>query len=193
MPQSIIQSKFFLIVVCAFISAVLQIFQLDFIYLKSKIWFEAWRLWTGHWVHVGWIHYLLNMLAFACLPYIFPQIKNKTYFCLLMIIAPLLSLTFYFIYPEIQAYAGLSGVLHGLYIFAAIIYFDQKNERKFALLVIVLVVIKIAWEQKFGQLGTAKLIGSPVLVQAHLWGVIWASIIAVSYLFYKHKQLKMNG
>ncbi len=193
MQQQSIKSKLLLIVVCCLFSAFLQLFQADFIYQKSKLFIEFWRLWTGHWVHVGWIHLLLNMLAFACLPFIFPQIKNKTYLILLIVLPPLISLSFYVLYPNIEGYAGLSGVLHGLYAFSAIVYLTQKDEGKFAILVLLLLGAKLWWEQHFGQIGTAKLIGTPVLVEAHLWGAIWASILAVSYLFLKHKYLRMNG
>ena len=84
----------------------------------------------------------------------------------------MLSSSFFFIYPEVQAYAGLSGVLHGLYVACALACLQLKKERKFSILVLVLVFAKIAWENSFGSLQTATLIGSPVLVEAHLMGVI---------------------
>ncbi|SPL69113.1 rhombosortase [Acinetobacter stercoris] len=188
-----LRSKIVLIAVCCSFSACLQVFPGFFIYLRANLFSEFWRLWTAHWVHVGWVHYLLNMLAFACLPFIFPQIKNKIFVTSLFVLSPLISLVFYFLYPAIEAYAGLSGVLHGLYVFAAILYLTIPTERKFALLILTLVMVKLLWENTFGQTGTAELIGSPVLVEAHLWGAICSTILALLYLLFKHKCLKIDG
>ena len=159
--------------------AILQFFQPHFIYQYDVILSQPWRLWTGHWVHVGWIHYLLNILALACLPFLFSQIKQKYLMVLLVILPPLLSIIFYFIYPNIFAYAGLSGVLHGLYIFCAITSLIEKKERYFVTLILLLILIKIIWEYFFGSFQTAQLIGSPVLTQAHLWGVILGTLLAI--------------
>ena len=35
-----------------------------------------------------------------------------------------------------------------------------------------------------GSVGTAELIGSPVLVEAHLLGVIWGVVIAIIYILW---------
>lgn len=170
---------------CACISACLQIFQSDFIYWRYTFFTEIWRWWTAHWVHVGWVHFALNIIAFACLPFIFPHIQNRFIILLLLILAPLSSLSFYYLYPSIEAYAGLSGILHGLYVAAAFFYLKFRKERNFAVLVLFLVVVKLIWENTFGQIGTSQLIGSPVLVEAHLVGAFWGAICAIAYLAYR--------
>lgn len=163
------------IVFCAF----LQLFQPHFIYLYDVFYLQPWRWWTGHWVHVGWVHYILNIVALACLPWIFPNIKEKYLVGLLFILPPLLSFSFYYFYPDIFAYAGLSGILHGLFIFSAIINLKQQREKRFALLILVGILGKIIWENYFGSLHTAELIGSPVLTQAHFLGAFYGAILAV--------------
>ena len=57
-----------------------------------------------------------------------------------------------------------------------------KRERRFAAFVLLLILSKLVWENTFGSMGTAQLIGSPVLVEAHLLGVIWGIILAVIYV-----------
>ncbi|WP_445117117.1 rhombosortase [Acinetobacter sp. WZC-1] len=185
--------KIVFLAVCLCISACLQVFQRFFIYWRPHFFAEPWRWWTAHWVHVGWVHFLLNMLAFACLPFIFPQIKQRYLILLLLTLSPLISLGFYYFYPHIEAYAGLSGVLHGLYVACAVFYLQFKRERGFALLVLLLVLAKIAWENTFGSLRTAELIGSPVLVEAHLLGVIWGAGCAVVYLAYRYSLQRLRG
>lgn len=52
----------------------------------------------------------------------------------------------------------------------------------FASLVLFLILGKLIWEKTFGGSTTAELIGSPVLVEAHLLGVIWGIVIAALYI-----------
>lgn len=184
--------KLVFIASCASISACLQVYADYFIYWRDLVFREPWRLWSAHWVHVGWIHYLLNMLAFSCLPFIFPYIRIRNFFFLLIVLAPLISLSFYYILPSVEAYAGLSGVLHGLYVAGAVIYSQYKRERKFALLVFSLILAKLLWENTIGQQGTAELIGSPVLVEAHLLGVFWGTILALIALVYRRRKIKIG-
>ncbi|MGB9038747.1 MAG: rhombosortase, partial [Acinetobacter calcoaceticus] len=77
--------------------------------------------------------------------------------------------------------AGLSGVLHGLYTAVALVYLQYRKERNFAFLVLGLIIAKLIWENTFGQTGTAQLIGSPVLTEAHLYGAIGGAIFGGFY------------
>ena len=152
MKDHVLNKKVLLVAGCISVSACLQVFPDYFIYWRESLLGEFWRLWTAHWVHVGWIHFLLNI-----------------------------SLVFYFYLPNIDAYAGLSGVLHGLYTAVALVYLQYRKERNFAFLVLGLIVAKLIWENTFGQTGTAQLIGSPVLTEAHLYGAIGGAIFGGCY------------
>lgn len=91
------------------LSASLQIFNDAFIYWQESLLGEFWRLWTSHWVHVGWAHYFLNILAFICLPFIFPRASVWHFVSILLILPPLISLSFYFscqILKHMQDYPG---------------------------------------------------------------------------------------
>ena len=175
-------NKVILIAVCVSLSACLQVFVDHFIYWKPNLLSEFWRIWTAHWVHVGWVHFLLNMMAFVCLPFIFPHIRNWQIITLLLLLPPFISLIFYFYLPHIDAYAGLSGVLHGLYIAFGLMYLRHPQERKFALFVVLFVFAKLLWEHTFGQTGTAKLIGSPILIEAHSIGAMGGVLYSLAYL-----------
>ena len=179
--QFLIRKIVFIAIVVSF-SACLQVFADSFIYWQAGLFQEFWRLWTGHWVHVGWIHYALNMLAFACLPFIFPRVKVWHFVALLLLLPLFISLCFYYFFPDIEAYAGLSGVLHGAYVTVACVHLLYKKERNFAAFVLFLILAKLIWENTIGSVGTAELIGSPVLVEAHLLGVIWGVIFALAYI-----------
>ena len=164
------------------ISACMQVFPDYFIYRQANLLTEFWRLWTGHWVHVGRIHYALNMFAFVCLPFIFPRVKVWHFAAILLLFSPFISLSFYYFLSDIEAYAGLSGVLHGAYIAIAIVHLLYARDRAFAATVLLLILAKLFWENTVGSAETAALIGSPVLVEAHLLGVIWGVIFAAMYV-----------
>ena len=185
MKDPFLMRKIVFIAIAVSFSACLQVFSDAFIYWQADLLHQFWRLWTAHWVHVGWIHYVLNMLAFACLPFIFPRVKVWHFVALLLLLPPLISLSFYYGFPEIEAYAGLSGVLHGAYsAVVASVHVLDKKERNFAALVLFLLLAKLIWENTMGSVGTAELIGSPVLVEAHLLGVIWGVVIAIIYILW---------
>ncbi|MBE9399869.1 rhombosortase [Acinetobacter albensis] len=167
-------------------SACLQVFADLFIYWRASLFDEFWRLWTAHWVHVGWMHYVLNMMAFCCLPFIFPKVKILHFTALLFLLPVLISISFYYFYPNIEAYAGLSGVLHGAYVAVAGVHLLDRKERPFAAGVLALILAKLIWENTMGSVGTAELIGSPVLVEAHLLGVIGGVVIAIVYICWKY-------
>ena len=79
----------------------------------------------------------------------------------------------------------MSGVLHGLYTAVSLVYLKYPKERTFAILVLVLIFAKLVWENTFGQTGTAQLIGSPVLTEAHLIGAIGGVFCGLGYLLLK--------
>ncbi|QDK96605.1 rhombosortase [Acinetobacter tandoii] len=193
MNDPYVARKVLFIAVVASISASLQIFADYFIYWRPDLLAQFWRLWTAHWVHVGWIHYLLNMLAFACLPFIFPHVRVWKFAALLLLLPVCISLSFYYGFPDIEAYAGLSGVLHGAYVAVALVHLSYAHERKFAAGVLGLIVLKLIWENTLGNTSTAELIGSPVLVEAHLLGAIWGMLLAALYFPFHLRVLKPNS
>ena len=177
------QQKFILIAVSVLLAAILQIFPDKFIYLRDQLWSQPWRVLTAHWVHVGWVHYILNLIAFICFPFIFHKIKVSLLVLLIVAVPILMSCSFYLFYPNIEAYAGFSGVLHGLYAAAAFLSLSYSKERPFALLVLAGLTVKLIWEATVGELSTTmQMIGSPILIEAHQLGVLMSLLILVSLL-----------
>lgn len=150
--------------------ALLQLTPDLWIYQRDHI-EQIWRLWTAHAVHVGWIHWAFNSIALMCLPYILP-LSWRWMVTVFMIVAPLSSILIYAYCPQVQAYAGLSGVLHGLYVLAAIS--NWSRERLFATVLLLVLACKLIYEAICGDVGTAELIGQPVLTAVHDMGVIGA-------------------
>ena len=173
------------------ICGLLQLDMNTFIYQRDLMTGEPWRWWTAHWVHVGWRHYALNMLAFLSLPFIFPQLQRQTLLLSLLVLPPFLSAGLYGLLPAVQAYAGLSGILHGIFVVAAIESLFIQRERKFAILVLVCIALKIGFEKWMGYSETAQLIQAPVLIESHQIGVLTGIIfilLKTVICYSKHKK-----
>ena len=171
------------IAVSIVLAAILQLKADLFIYFQPTMFEQPWRFLTAHWVHIGWIHYLINALALICLPLIFPNFKVKWLLMSSVVLPIVLSLVFYFFYPELAIYAGYSGVLHGLYIIAALESLQHKKERNFGLCILVGLTAKLIWENYIDResLTTAQLIGSSVWIEAHWFGVLFAILLWCAY------------
>lgn len=168
------------LVYLAFISMLLcQLFFNEAIYLRSEIWSQPWRLWTAHWVHITPLHGLFNVAALVLLPEIFWTMRARLFLLAWFILPVTISLMFWFLLPTLNAYAGLSGALHGIYLVLALdaIRSPVLAERRMGWLVGVGVVSKVAFEAYSGSSQTAALIGANVILQAHLYGAILGALL----------------
>lgn len=168
--------------------SVLQFFFTDLIYSHQALLPQPWRLWTGHWVHLGIWHWILNVAALALLPEIFLRSSWKLFLILWFALPPLLSLTLWFFLPNLSLYAGLSGVLHGIYLAMALTAVCRcvGAERRIGLIVLVGLCAKVSWEAYQRTSQTAELIGAPVILQAHQLGAalglfLWLVLGLVAY------------
>ena len=107
-----------------------------------------------------------------------------------MVSAIICSIGIHWFSPDIEQYVGLSGVLHGIFIWGAIE--DIKAKERTGYLLLVGVILKIAHEQYYGASeDVASLIGASVAINAHLWGAI-GGVIAVMILFMIKSFTKKN-
>lgn len=133
---------------------------------------QLWRLFSGHFVHLGWRHYLMNSVGLL--------LVYGLYGCFLRPVIMLWWTTssalgvasgLIFFSPEVQWYVGLSGVLHGLVVAGAVS--DIRDGHRSALYVLMLVAVKLLWEQLGGPLpGSETTAGGAVVVDAHLYGAL---------------------
>ena len=73
---------------------------------------EYWRLLSGHFVHLSWMHAFLNLVGVWMLAFIFDEIvKLTTLLISILFIAMGVSLGLFYLNPDIDWYVGLSGVL----------------------------------------------------------------------------------
>lgn len=150
---------------------------------------EVWRLFTGHLLHTNAFHLLLNLAALFMLWALhghFYSIKNYT--ALFLFCAMTTSIGIYYYNPSLIQYVGLSGVLHGIFVFGAIM--DIYSKDKTGYLLFIGVWLKIAHEQIFGASSdVSNLIDANVAVDAHLWGAIGGLLFTIIFLV---RQIKEN-
>ena len=142
---------------------------------------EFWRVVTAHWIHFNWQHLLLNGLGLVlCVGIARPtwSIGRWTVYNLLLAIG--ISMLFTWFNPELGWYVGYSGVLFGVFLLSAFELF--KTERIMALLLGLGVCSKVALEQMSPMTVTSSdIIGVPVIIDAHLYGLVLAAAIALIF------------
>ncbi len=123
---------------------------------------------TGHLVHLNWMHWALNMAGLVVVAVFFSLYGNVLdWLFVLLFSAVVVGLGLYWFHPELVWYVGLSGVLHGLFIYGAI------REIRFypfsGYVLVALLTAKLFWEYMSGPLpGSESMTGGRVIVEAHL-------------------------
>lgn len=133
---------------------------------------EPWRLLSGHLVHLGWAHVGMNLAGLMLIWALFGHaLKPWVWVAAFVACALAVGLGLYWHDTDLAWYVGLSGVLHGLLVLGALA--SLRAERRMALLLLVGIAAKLAWEQFTGvDTGTAALVGGAVIVNAHLYGAL---------------------
>lgn len=140
---------------------------------------EVWRLLTGHLVHLGVSHTLLNLAGLILVWFLVGRAYAWQQWLWVMAgsIAAI-DLGLWFGAPSLEWYVGLSGLLHGM--LAAGIVAGLAGRSAETLLLAVVVAGKLAWEQFAGPLpGSETTSGGAVIVDAHLYGVIGGTLVAL--------------
>lgn len=168
------------------LSAVLQLWQPDLLYVRKAVNDGAWwKVLSGQFVHTNWPHYLLNISSlwlFALLFY--NTIRVRTFTISLIILTFFVGLCLHWFDPRIHWYAGLSGAIYGLFLIGAYGAY-QNNDRLVAYGVSVIVIGKVLSDHWFGLLqDNAALIGARVVTESHVYGISVAAILIVMHAIY---------
>ncbi|UGA55628.1 rhombosortase [Vibrio sp. VB16] len=136
---------------------------------------QWWRILSGNFTHTNTIHFSMNIAAMWVIAYLFkPSAKSLLGALLFLSTSVGLGLLF----STLHSYAGLSGVLHGLFAFYALS--EALYGRKSSWLLVIGLIIKIVHEQLYGaSISTAKLISAEVAIEAHLIGGVTGLSLAV--------------
>jgi rhomboid family GlyGly-CTERM serine protease len=153
---------------------------------------QVWRLITGNLLHTNLWHLVMNLAGLWVILFLHEMHYKKQavlIYSLFLSLCLLEGLGLYYFYPSLLAYVGLSGVLHGLFSFGAIM--DISKSYRSGYLLLLGVMAKVYYEQTYGASDSVtELIGARVATESHLVGVVSGVICAIvwlSYLAIKHK------
>jgi rhomboid family GlyGly-CTERM serine protease len=143
---------------------------------------EVWRLLTGHFVHLGVSHTLLNLAGLVLVWILVGRTFTRPQWVYVMAgSVAAIDLGLWFGATQLEWYVGLSGLLHGM--LAAGIAGGLADRSYEALVLAIVVAGKLAWEQLVGPLpGSEASSGGAVIVDAHLYGVIGGAAVAAAII-----------
>lgn len=140
---------------------------------------EFWRLLTGHFVHLGWTHLLLNLAGLALVAWIVGHAFSWSRWVLITLVSiAAIDAGFWFLDLQLDWYVGLSGLLNGI-LAAGLLVGIARRERE-SMILAALVIAKLAWEQTTGGPlpGSESTAGGAVVVNAHFYGAIGGLLAA---------------
>ena len=142
---------------------------------------QIWRIWTGQFVHTNTAHLLLNAAGFSLLLLLYQTHITLTKLLYASVyLSTCIGLSLLWFNPEIIRYAGLSGVLYGLFSLFAL-QASLKRDYLLGYVVFFAISSKIVWENIDPTINehNAVLINASVASEAHLYGYIAALLYVV--------------
>ncbi|MBJ2154312.1 rhombosortase [Variovorax sp. IB41] len=135
---------------------------------------EWWRLVTSNFVHLGWAHCLLNLAGLAvCAVFAADTRSWREWASAIGALALGVGLLLLLASPRVGDYAGLSGVLYGLFVW--VLAPRAWRGGLVPRLALAFVCARIAWQMLFESPGAAsELIGGHVVAEGHLYGALCA-------------------
>ena len=149
---------------------------------------QFWRLLTAHWVHSNLWHLGMNLAGLLfCLLY-FRLTLTGWRFPLWLLGTPLLVSAGLWFDGQLDYYLGLSAALFGLLVMALIL--DWRRKPRLYSLVLAVVLVRTVLEQLPGYDNgyLIPLIGLPVAVNAHLYGVLSGLLLALAIVLVEHSR-----
>lgn len=140
---------------------------------------EGWRWLTGHFVHLGPVHLLVNLAGLMLICELFWSVLPVRHGVVVMLLAAcVISLLLWFFHPDLHWYAGLSGVVHALWaacVSATLLLrtaADKQAHRPIAVAGAALLLLKLLCERMDILFPVMMAEGFPVVDVAHFYGAI---------------------
>lgn len=137
---------------------------------------EWWRWVSGNFVHLGWYHWVLNMLGIVVLVLLCPErLSPLVWTRRVLLLSVGMSAGLYIFVPSLRSYVGMSGVIHGLFVLGLMPQVMKKD--LIALGCVLYLVGKILYELYAGApVSDEQAIGGSVVVESHFFGSLSAFI-----------------
>jgi rhomboid family GlyGly-CTERM serine protease len=142
---------------------------------------EYWRMVTGQLLHTNTNHLLLNLSGLLLVWALHGEYYQVKHFFILCLVSLALVGGSLMLFAEYYHYAGLSGILHTLFVYGGFI--DIKKGDRTGWLLLAGIGGKVGYEMLIGpSKETEALIGASVAAEAHLIGVIVGAVLGITYL-----------
>jgi len=140
---------------------------------------EYWRLLSGHFVHLGWAHLLMNMVALLLIWLLVgKRLNGREWLLAAAVIVASIDAGFWWLDTQLVWYVGFSGVLHGMLLAGLIAQWRHASGEIW--LLGALLLGKLIYEQAVGPLpGSVASAGGDVVVNAHLYGAVGGLLAVV--------------
>lgn len=150
---------------------------------------EAWRLLTGNLVHTNDYHLYLNLAGlWVFLLLCGSVITIKLLISSIFISGISIGCALLLLHPEIRWYAGLSGVLYGLFIIGSVCLALTGEIFSFcALLALIFIKLGSVWLGETDDL-TQNMIQAKIIDEAHIYGAIAGFLTATPLSLKRLKQ-----
>lgn len=150
---------------------------------------EWWRLLTAHFVHFNFTHLALNLVGWWIFLKLGGYLFSLKQLTLNLLISALgISLLLLIFQPHLQWYLGFSGVLYGL-LFMVGLQLALQPQRWLGLALIGTISLKLVGDtyNNSQAMYSAQLIGAPVVLVAHGYGLLLGLVLSLPTLYKKLK------
>lgn len=139
---------------------------------------QVWRLVSGHLVHLGPSHMVMNVVALGVLGLVLsPYLRGRDWIWVGLAGALAIDGGLYWVNSAVEWYVGLSGVLHGFWSGACVL--GIASRRLEAIPLALLLIGKLAYENFVGAVPmTGAIAAGPVVTAAHAWGATGGALAA---------------
>ncbi len=140
---------------------------------------QLWRLLTGHFLHSNAYHLLMNVVGLVLIMLIHAKLPKRLAFgWQLLSLSVATGLGLYLFAPNTLIYVGLSGALHGVLCYGAVI--DIRQGFQSGYLILLGVLVKVVGEQLSGpDVQLATQIAAEVAIDSHLIGALAGCVLGV--------------
>lgn len=161
---------------------------------------EVWRVVTAHLVHLNWLHLFLNLLGLLLICELqWGVLPLRHGIGLLGFSGIAISVSLWWLHPELVWYAGLSGGLHGLWagcVIYGLRHTSDASPRSHLnyLAGAFLLAAKLLMEFHYGPSeNTAHLIGGGVVNASHLYGALGGAVYILTWGCVKMRALSRGA
>ncbi len=150
---------------------------------------EVWRIWTGHWIHFGWQHFVPDTGLFLIVGWLLEERHALFSHVALFLMPAVISAALFWLDPAMSRYGGLSAVDLGLLLYLAAQGWQRNWTDWFWPAVIAIYILEIVLQAHHGgQGGGAIRFDDPdirIATSAHVAGAGYALIAFATARFHR--------